>query len=117
MVKSPVELLATNKNFHKGVLTGMLIAHKVHKKKKYSGKGWSFGDTLGVLAGPAGWIYLTGKKIQEAKEKKKEKKKQEEIKKHKGEHSAPKEDEAVFKEGFEPDSDEEEIFKEGFDLD
>lgn len=76
MVKSAVDLLATNKKFKDGVLTGMLLAKKIAKDKKYaktSGKklhgGFSFKKMLAVAAGPIGWAWLAKQKGKEEKEK------------------------------------------------
>ena len=100
MVKSAVELLATDKKFKNGFLAGMILAKKLATEKKNNaamgGKkirgGFSFKKALAIAAGPLGWAWLAhhnSKKAKEAekrlekyeppKKKKKEKEKVEEL--------------------------------------
>ena len=73
MVKSAVELLATDKFFKNGFLTGMILAKKLADKKKNSMKkggkkiqgGFSFKKELAIAAGPLGWVWLARHKNDE----------------------------------------------------
>lgn len=68
MVKSAVELLATDKKFKNGFLAGMILAKKLANDKKNNttkggkkirGKsGFSFKKALAIAAGPLGWVWL-----------------------------------------------------------
>lgn len=60
-----MNLLATNKQFKNGLLTGMILAKKIHQDKKNArmgGKnlkgGFDFKKVLAVAAGPLGWVWL-----------------------------------------------------------
>ena len=59
MVKSALDLLATNKNYRTGVATGMMLAKTISKSKKMKG-GKSFGwkQAIALLMGPFGWTWL-----------------------------------------------------------
>lgn len=90
MVKSAMNLLATNKQFKNGLLTGMILAKQIAKDKKKAlaiapgelgwagidplpnkklaaagGKkikgGFSFKKALAVAAGPLGWLWLAAR--------------------------------------------------------
>lgn len=74
MVKSAVELLATDKIFKNGFLTGMILAKKLADKKKNGMKkggkkkiqgGFSFKKALAIAAGPLGWVWLARHKNDE----------------------------------------------------
>ena len=60
-----MNLLATNKHFKNGLLTGMILAKKIEQNKKNArlgGKkikgGFDFKKALAVAAGPLGWVWL-----------------------------------------------------------
>lgn len=119
MTKSALNLLATNKKYKQGVLTGMLLAKHIEKKKKlHGGKGISFKKAMAVAAGPMGWIWLAthrnDDKIKEMQkkldklenpQKTEDKKKEEKDKKSSGDN---KEDFSLsdFEEDFEFDPEE-----------
>lgn len=73
MVKSAVELLATDKKFKNGFLAGMILAKKLATDKKNNttkgGKsirdGFSFKKALAIAAGPLGWVWLARHKNDE----------------------------------------------------
>ena len=59
MVKSSLDLLATNKNYKKGFLAGVLAGKKMYKHHLKG--GFDFKRGLAILAGPLGWMYLHNK--------------------------------------------------------
>lgn len=81
MVKSAMNLLATNKQYKNGLLTGMLLARQIAKDKKIAkaangGRkikgGFNFKKALAIAAGPLGWAWLAhhnGKKAKEVQKK------------------------------------------------
>ena len=93
MVKSAVELLATDKKFKNGFLAGMILAKKLATEKKNNaakgGKklqgGFSFKKALAIAAGPLGWAWLAHHNSKKAKEVKKKLEKYEPPKKTKKE--------------------------------
>ncbi len=94
MVKSAVELLATDKKYKDGFLAGMILAKKLATDKKNNttkgGKklqgGFSFKKALAIAAGPMGWVWLARhKNDEEMKEMKKKLEKYEPPKKPKKE--------------------------------
>ncbi len=60
MPKSAVNLLATNKQFKNGVITGLLLAKKIKddNKRKLKGGKISLKKVLAIAAGPLGWVWL-----------------------------------------------------------
>ena len=73
MVKSAVELLATDKKFKNGFLAGMILAKKIATEKKNATQGgkkikggsFSFKKALAIAAGPLGWVWLARHKNDE----------------------------------------------------
>lgn len=80
MVKSAMNMLATNKQFKNGLLTGMVLAKKIADDKKavkggkrIKGGAFDFKKVLAVAAGPLGWVWLARhKNDQELEEMKKQ---------------------------------------------
>lgn len=72
-----MNLLATNKQYKNGLLTGMLLARQFAKDKKIAkaangGKkikgGFNFKKALAIVAGPLGWAWLAHHNNKKAKE-------------------------------------------------
>lgn len=124
MVKSAVELLATDKKYKDGFLAGMILAKKLATDKKNNttkgGKklqgGFSFKKALAIAAGPMGWVWLARhKNDEELKEMKKKLEKYEPPKKTKKEiddFPADDDDEDFDEDDFPMENDDDD-----FDLD
>lgn len=66
MVKTALDLLATNKNYKNGLLTGMILGKQLTKTKKMKGGSWGgLKKALAVAAGPLGWVWLARNKNKE----------------------------------------------------
>lgn len=73
MPKSSVDLLQTNKNFKNGIITGMMLAKEIRRKKKLKGSGFGIKEAIAVAAGPLGWVWLARNKNSEEVKQLKEK--------------------------------------------
>ena len=68
-----MNMLATNKQFKNGLLTGMILAKQIHNEKKMTGgrkvnkknNGMTFKKVLAIAAGPLGWVWLARHKSDE----------------------------------------------------